>query len=1245
MEPVEVEIRMRQNVEEESKKAAKGMADVGSAADQAKREVVESIRIQKQVIKQLKAELDPLSAAFKKANQGTQDPKVYAERKRLLDIVRKLKNEIKLEEKALIDLENQTTKYTAKTKNLETEIRNVRNEMAALKMAGKEESAQYKDLEQRLGILGTAYKELTAKQKALSTGGSQMAGFVSGLTALSGALAAGGGAIGLFNDDSEKMAEIQTKVQSLMAITIGLQQISNTLHVTSAFRVTTVAAAKELWAAANLKVATTLGISNIAAKALMATLTLGLSVAITGLIYLFSKYSSAQKKAAEESKKFNEMVADSAADIMTNYELLRKKYVALGNDLKSKEQLIRDHKKEWDDFGVSINNVNDADSFFITNTDKVKDSIMARAQAIAATQLATEKFKEVLQKQMEFEAQPDKIIVNSRSNINSFSTPKEIDNPLKSKLEKDRKELEKEYTTLLSVIGEYELKAQQSLQGSGLNNEPKDFTHAYWEAEKKQAKAALDAMTDVEKGSDKWNEILKQYNEANTKLETWNFSNKKTDKLKSEKEKADEKLRKMAIDTEQQINAATIAAMQDGANKKLAEVKLEYDRRIAIIKEKRLELDKLEEVVGVPATQQRAQLDTLEDSETEKYNAKTTAINDAAAFEIDRVWMDVETRFRTRLANQLADVDRYYNDQLAKLRGNISDQDKLQKQSALLEKKRLKEKSILKAEAQIADLQFQEELDLRNQELLNRSFTWETDKREALLKIRLDAARKELAKEKEIQLAGGDNADQIELLKQKIKELSKEIENIPSDKFEEVTTVLSNALSQMSAVGGEMGKIFATMASGIESIKTNLDLAGEGSTGDKVSAGIGAAMDIYSMIAGTIEHNKKKQEEWNASIQESVHQARLAKIELEAYKESNVFGIENPYAKAIAGAKQYAEAMEQLQLTAAELENGQVQTGTTKKVSGANVATGVVAGAAIGALFGPIGAAIGAVAGGLIGLLAKKSVPVFESLKSQFGEIYDSETFELNPEILANYNKLDEATKKIVDNWQEIKDKALEAEEQMRQNFKDLAGDIGNSLTNALVDAFRNGDIYAAMDDFHGEMTKIIEDITTQLILAALLDPLLDAATEGMMNSFKEDGDGSIIDDLITLYAGIENILPLIDEGLATAQDMLADMGWDILSPEDTETRSGTSSALAQASQDSIDELSGRILAISRNVAAISIGNVEILGYERAANNYRKIITTQLEVIVTNTGASAIHLRAVEYLLEEINTRGVKIKT
>ena len=133
-------------------------------------------------------------------------------------------------------------------------------------------------------------------------------------------MSAGAGAFGLFNTESEKFQKIQTKVQSLMAITIGLQQVQNTLHQTSAFRIQTVTRAKQLWTGAAVRLSVALGISNVAAQILIGTLTLGLSVAVGAAIALVDRYLSKQREAREEQKKFSEAVVSNSAQQIASYE-------------------------------------------------------------------------------------------------------------------------------------------------------------------------------------------------------------------------------------------------------------------------------------------------------------------------------------------------------------------------------------------------------------------------------------------------------------------------------------------------------------------------------------------------------------------------------------------------------------------------------------------------------------------------------------------------------------------------------------------------------------------------------------------------------------------------------------------------------------------------------------------------------------------------------------------------------------
>lgn len=1225
---------------------------------QNKKELEDSINLQKKIIADLKNEITAAQLKLKENKDGGYSARAFSDNQKLTKIIADLNKELQLEKEALTELQFRSQGLGEKQGQLRTQLMNLRDEMARLKLAGRANSAEYAEMEKRLGLLGTASRELTQTQKALTSGGTQMAGVLSGLSALSGALAAGAGTFGLINSESENLQKIQTKVQSLMAITIGLQQVSNTLHKTSAFRITTVATAKKLWAAASTRLAVALGISNVAAQALMATLTLGLSVAITAVVAAISTFTKRQREAAEETKKLNESVADMAGSTLVTFSKLKKGYQDLNGDVQKQSKYINDNKKEFDGLGVAVENVNDAERLFSNEgTDAFTKAVIARAKAVAVMELAAEKYKVVVQKMLEAESMPDTLVKRSpilmqgQTQVSTYRT----DNTAKQKIKKEQEDAEKEFDELIkkAVAFEDEFYSALSLAGKP-TGAIADYTKAYWDKQKKDAEGALAAMTDAEKGTAEWNRQMKLYNEAAQKLETWDFKEKKPGKEEDKRAKAAESLRKMAVSLQQEIDAATIAAMQEGAARQLAETEAAYNKRRDTIAEKLREIEELEKTTGLPATGQRNLLANVLEAETMKFEAEKKAIKAAAEKEVDSIFADINRRFTPQLQSQLNSIDDYYAAQLTKLRENITDVEKLQKLTGDLEEKRMQERAIAREEYGLRTIDIEEEIALKRAAISNRELAWESDKQSKLLQIQVTAALKRIRALDEIKAQGGDVEDEIARLRAEVERLNAELDRTNGSKLREIADMLSRSIrrigSELAAIPGsigEIGKALIGLADNADNIATILDKSS--SKTDVIAAGVDGLMNLFGMVADQIAENKELQAQWNEKIKEAAHQAALARIELKAYQEGNIFGIENPYAKAIAGANEYKASMEELQKTAAILSQGQIQTGTTKKVSGKNVATGaasgVAAGAAAGTLIaGPVGTVVGAVVGGIIGavtgLFAKKSVPVFESLAKKYGEIFNAETYELNPQILQDYAMLDDATKKLVDNWEEIAKKAKEAEQQMRDTFRDLAGDIGSQLSDALVDAFRNNDLTNAMNQFEDGVSGIIENIINQLIFATYFEKMLKDLEEGMMGSFEAGGDQDIVDDILKFMEQYTAAIPGYMEAMKAAQEEMRKQGIDVFKPD---ARVSSPKGIAQASQDTVDELNGRITNIQQMIFDIRNNGGQSLAVNHELLAHQRMIKGQLDTIAENS-EHLKRLEKIENSLSDISLKGVKIK-
>lgn len=277
--------------------------------------LTDRIREQKEVIGQIESDIKSLEKAYRGAAPGK--ARVAA-----LDELNAAKKALGEEKGALAGLQAEQEKVRESGKRLSMQLRELQDSMARLRLEGKQDTEGYRKMARQAALLSDTLADLNTQTKILSNDDANLQGFMSGVSGLAGLFTTATGALSLFASENENLAKIQTRVQSVMAITMGLQQVFNTLNKDSAFRLVTVVKMKNLLTAANTRLAVALGISTGAAQALMATLTLGLSAVITGIIVLWDKYSDAQEKAAEKAREMVKIESDGRAQmIRTRFEI------------------------------------------------------------------------------------------------------------------------------------------------------------------------------------------------------------------------------------------------------------------------------------------------------------------------------------------------------------------------------------------------------------------------------------------------------------------------------------------------------------------------------------------------------------------------------------------------------------------------------------------------------------------------------------------------------------------------------------------------------------------------------------------------------------------------------------------------------------------------------------------------------------------------------------------------------------
>jgi hypothetical protein len=342
VEPVNIDFIIGGNVDDQApktKKALDGVADAGKAAIE---QTQQRIRDTKSNIAQVEADLKKLQKSYEQAAPGRQRDFFGSE----LNAAKKALEE---EKNILADLESKVNTTAGAHARLRTQVMNLKDELAKMEMAGQRGSEAYNKVATELGRLNDQMGDTSMQAKILADDQKGFRAVASGVSGLAGAMSAATGVAALMGAENEELTRIQTRLQAVMAITIGLQQVSETINKDSYFTTVLLVKAKTMWAAANLKVATTLGISTVAAKALMATLTLGLSVAITAIIILLDKVTTKnkeQRKAAEEAAKSQREAAKATAEEygkeLTKVEALR---AALQSDNVTRNQKLAIIKK------------------------------------------------------------------------------------------------------------------------------------------------------------------------------------------------------------------------------------------------------------------------------------------------------------------------------------------------------------------------------------------------------------------------------------------------------------------------------------------------------------------------------------------------------------------------------------------------------------------------------------------------------------------------------------------------------------------------------------------------------------------------------------------------------------------------------------------------------------------------------------------------------------------------------------
>lgn len=976
------------------------------------------------------------------------------------------------------------------------------------------------------------------------------------------------------------------------------------------------------------------------------------------------KGKAAVDAAKEAQEGLNKAIGDGGLGVQDEiraYEKLRREWTALNGGLKEQEQFINDNRDAFDKLGVAVNDVHDAERLFVDNTEDFLTAMRLRAEATAAEKLAVEQYEKAFIKQRELEekrksaeAMSDYVDAGAqytRTRTGVVQTGRRyVENEAKKAALEEVSTLEQEVTAIRSVADAYydvadakRKASSDALKGAGITEAEGDSA-AQREAEARARRIAS---------------LTKQ----------------------------------LAADAEREATQAKIDAMAEGINKELAQIDHDYDLREQKIRERE---EQLKEARGGYLTESdMAGFNALRDaSRAERDRARASAYSflDSTEEDIfgdtDKAMAEATERLREEQSKRSKAWEDYiiaYGTFQERLLGTAHKYNRLIAE-AETEGERMAleaERDAILAEYEVQASDWAKELVDKTTEQLNTMIAElqaEVDAKQAAFDA-LDSSDSTSAQayREEINRLNA----QIKVLQQQLGKAKKEVKD---DNWADATQVFQN-ISQAANDAAEglaefdegaanilrtMGQLAGTAINLIGAIqavaKAATAAAGTISAMEKASvilAVIGAAIQAVSVLinlfkgSDEVEQTMRQFKELNTELERFHKLAQIDSVEGTIFGE-NAFGNFSNNLRVMREAldelnesrealikKRYDDLLAQYksELPYEEEDGGIVFDNPNdlfakeKEVERYN--------------------ALKAKQRSLETALANIDVKTKD--RSGFAEFFGAtdeyaKLGDLYPELFAGgevslqglkdlkesdlWGKISQKNRDLIDELIADWERYEKATDAVDDYLKGIFGELGQSISDSLMEAFENGT--DAVEAFGEAAAGVIEGLAKDVAHSAFIQPLLDLAQNKIVALRKELSEGNITNE--EFLRGITTITGDLIKGVADVQDdvntlyrdvdrMAEEQGINTFNGERTAATKGS----VQATQDSIDELSGRATAIQSHTSMLVDGQKQLINDSAQALTY-------LAGIESNTAhleQMRLDMSAMRRDISDMATRGI----
>ena len=296
-------------------------------------------------------------------------------------------------------------------------------------------------------------------------------------------------------------------------------------------------------------------------------------------------------------------------------------------------------------------------------------------------------------------------------------------------------------------------------------------------------------------------------------------------------------------------------------------------------------------------------------------------------------------------------------------------------------------------------------------------------------------------------------------------------------------------------------------------------------------------------------------------------------------------------------------------------------------------------------------------------LWARHSVDDYTTLGKLYPNLIDK-SGKLNVALVESILKTHEfrqGGKEALENMLALYKQNEEAIKTMNDYLHGLFGSLGNAITDSLVTAFRTGE--DATRAFTSNIGDMLNNFAKQIAYSSFLAPLMEKAQKEVADAMRLTGGENQMEAMLramsSLVDGVKTQIPAFNEYLKKTEEMVQAHGFD-LGGKNSDTRSATAKGIAQASQDSIDVLTGlwhtnvllsertanateRIALLIEGQGVRRLPSAQDMGLDQFGISVGRMYA-ELQAINRNTKVTADAMEASRFILAQMDSNGIKIK-